>query len=212
VVGFVLLLTFLMMLLAFGSVVIALISIGLNMLSAAAAFGAIVAVFQNTWAENLLGFTSAGFIGAHLPLILLVILFGLSMDYQVFVVSRIKEAREHGLSTREAVVEGITSSAAMVTSAAVVMMSVFVSFVFIDQLEMKQIGFGLAFAVLLDALIVRIMILPAAMTLLGDRTWWPSKKLRTPHDAAPPSLRPRPVSSAASGDPGFQASAGRASD
>jgi RND superfamily putative drug exporter len=199
VVGFVLLLTFLMMLFAFGSVVIALIGILLNMLSAAAAFGALVAVFQNTWAENLLGFTSAGFIGAHLPLILFVILFGLSMDYQVFVVSRIKEAHERGLPAREAVVEGVTGSAGMVTSAAVVMMSVFVSFVFIDQLEMKQIGFGLAFAVLLDALIVRIMILPAALTLLGERAWWPAKRFRPRGDALTQVL---PPFVAASGDPG----------
>nr|WP_042179259.1 MMPL family transporter [Kibdelosporangium sp. MJ126-NF4]CEL13716.1 FIG01131872: hypothetical protein [Kibdelosporangium sp. MJ126-NF4]CTQ99402.1 FIG01131872: hypothetical protein [Kibdelosporangium sp. MJ126-NF4] len=178
VLGFVLLLTFVTILLAFRSVVLAVIGIGLNILSAGAAFGAIVAVFQNTWAEGLLGFTSAGFVGAHLPLIFFVILFGLSMDYQVFVLSRIKEARDLGLSTRDAVVSGITGSAAMVTSAAVVMVSVFASFVFIDQLEMKQIGFGLAFAVLLDAVVVRILILPTLLVLLGDRTWWPGRANR----------------------------------
>ncbi|ONI79776.1 hypothetical protein ALI144C_23820 [Actinosynnema sp. ALI-1.44] len=176
VLGFVLLLTFLTLLVAFGSVVLAVVGTGLNILSAGAAFGVIVAVFQNTWAEGLLGFTSAGFVGAHLPLIFFVILFGLSMDYQVFVLSRIKEARDRGLSTREAVVDGITGSAGMVTSAAVVMVSVFASFVFIDQLEMKQIGFGLAFAVLLDAAVVRILILPALLALLGDRAWWPSRR------------------------------------
>ncbi|MBE1461162.1 MMPL family transporter [Kibdelosporangium phytohabitans] len=178
VLGFVLLLTFLTILVAFRSVVLAVVGTGLNILSAGAAFGVIVAVFQNTWAEGVLGFTSAGFVGAHLPLIFFVILFGLSMDYQVFVLSRIKEARDRGLGTREAVVDGISGSANMVSSAAVVMVSVFASFVFIDQLEMKQIGFGLAFAVLLDAAVVRILILPALLALLGERTWWPSRRRR----------------------------------
>lgn len=184
VIAFVLLLTLLTLLAAFRSVVLAVAGTVLNILSATAAFGVIVAVFQNTWAEGLLGFTSAGFVGAHLPLIFFVILFGLSMDYQVFVLSRIKEASDQGLSTRDAVVAGITGSASMVTSAAVVMVSVFASFVFIDQLEMKQIGFGLAFAVLLDAAVVRILVLPALLTLLGERTWWPSRR-RAVRESAP---------------------------
>lgn len=175
VVGFVLLLTFLMMAAAFRSIVMGLIGVVLNTLSAAAAFGTLTLVFQSTWAEGLLGFTSTGFIGSRIPLILLVILFGLSMDYQVFVVSRIREAVLRGTPTRQAVLDGISGSAGVVTSAAVVMVSVFVSFMFVGLLELKQIGFGLTVAVLLDALVVRILILPAVMTLLGERSWWPTR-------------------------------------
>jgi RND superfamily putative drug exporter len=195
VVGFVLLSAFIMMAVAFRSVVIGLVGVVLNILSAAAAFGTVVAVFQHTWAEDLLGFKSAGFIGSRIPLFLFVILFGLSMDYQVFVVSRIRELALRGMPTRKAVFEGITSSAGVVTSAAVVMVSVFASFVFADLLEMKQIGFSLAVAVLLDAFIVRILILPSLMTLLGKASWWPSRAVRQAapapenHTGAEPTLR-----------------------
>lgn len=174
VVGFVLLLTFIMMAAAFRSVVIGLVGVVLNLLSAAAAFGALVVVFQYTWAEGLLGFTSGGFINSRVPLMLFVILFGLSMDYQVFVVSRIREAVVRGVPPRQAVHDGITTSAGVVTSAAVVMVSVFASFVFVSLLEIKQIGFGLAVAVLLDAVIIRILILPSLLVLLGKAAWWPS--------------------------------------
>ncbi|WP_218920562.1 MMPL family transporter [Lentzea guizhouensis] len=174
VVGFVLLLTFVMMVVAFRSVVIGVVAIVLNLLSAAGAFGALVGVFQYTWAEGLLGFTSGGYINSRVPLMLFVILFGLSMDYQVFVVSRIREAAARGVPARQAVYEGITASAGVVTSAAVVMVSVFASFIFVSLLEIKQIGFGLAVAVLLDAVIIRIMVLPSLMTLLGRWSWWPS--------------------------------------
>jgi RND superfamily putative drug exporter len=182
VIGLVLLLTFAMMVMAFRSVVIGIVSVVLNLLSAAAAFGALVLVFQHHWAENLLDFTSYGFISARVPLFLFVILFGVSMDYQVFLVSRIKEAVHRGVPTREAVARGITSSAGVVTSAAVVMVSVFVSFMFLHLVEVKQIGFGLAVAVLVDAFIVRIMILPSVMTLLGTAVWWPT---RVPRQARP---------------------------
>ncbi|MGA6165329.1 MMPL family transporter [Amycolatopsis magusensis] len=186
VVGFVLLATFVMMALAFRSLVIGALGLVLNLLSVLAAWGALVVVFQSTWAEGLLGFTSTGFIGSRTPLMLFAILFGLSMDYQIFVVSRIREAVARGLPTREAVVDGITGSARVVTSAALVMVSVFVGFMFIDRIEMKQIGLGLALAVLLDAVIVRILLLPAAMSLLGRVSWWPGRipapapALRTP--------------------------------
>lgn len=110
-----------------------------------------------------------------MPLFLFVILFGVSMDYQVFLVSRIREAVQHGVPTRAAVFEGIISSAGVITSAAVVMVSVFVSFMFLHLIEVKQIGFGLAVAVLVDAFIVRILILPALLSLLADATWWPSQ-------------------------------------
>ncbi|MET9500770.1 MMPL family transporter [Streptomyces sp. NPDC006622] len=173
VLGALLLVTFLMTLYAFRSVVLGLVGVVLNLLSAAAALGLLVLVFQGTWAQGLLDFTSTGSIGSRVPLFLFVILFGLSMDYQVFVVSRIREAVLAGTPTRQAVLDGIRSSASVVTSAAVVMTTVFVSFVLLHIIEMKQIGFVLAAAVLLDAFVVRILVLPSAMLLLGERTWWP---------------------------------------
>ncbi|AXB45404.1 MMPL family transporter [Amycolatopsis albispora] len=182
VVGFVLLATFAMMALAFRSVVIGALGLVLNLLSVLAAWGALVVVFQGNWAEDLLGFTSTGFIGSRTPLMLFAILFGLSMDYQIFVVSRIREAVARGLPTREAVVDGITGSARVVSSAALVMVSVFLGFMFIDRIEMKQIGLGLALAVLLDAVVVRILLLPAALSLLGKASWWPG---RVPEQAPP---------------------------
>ncbi|AEM80203.1 MMPL family transporter [Streptomyces violaceusniger] len=193
VLGALLLVTFAMTTYAFRSVVLGLIGVVLNLLSAAAALGLLVLVFQGTWAEGLLDFQSTGSIGSRVPLFLFVILFGLSMDYQVFVVSRIREAVLAGVPTRQAVLEGIRRSASVVTSAAVVMTTVFVSFVFLHIIEMKQIGFVLAAAVLLDAFIVRIMVLPSAMLLLGEASWWPS---RTAGRAAAASAHPadgRPV-------------------
>ncbi|MFG2713696.1 MMPL family transporter [Streptomyces goshikiensis] len=178
IVGFLLLVTFAVTVVTFRSVVIGLIGIALNLLSAAAAFGLLVVVFQGDWAQNVLDFHSTGAIGARVPLFLFVILFGLSMDYQVFVVSRIREAALRGLDTRKAVLEGIGSSAGVVTSAAIVMVTVFSSFIFLSLVEMKQMGFSLAVAVLLDAFIVRIMILPSALILLGNRSWWPSRGMR----------------------------------
>lgn len=184
VVGFLLLLTFVMTVAAFRSVVIGLIGIVLNLLSAAAAFGMLVVVFQGSWAQGLLDFHSTGAIGSRVPLFLFVILFGLSMDYQVFVVSRIREAALRGVPTRQAVLDGIGSSAGVVTSAAVVMVTVFTSFVFLNLVEMKQMGFSLAVAVLVDAFIVRIMILPSVLTLLGKASWWPSRGMRRAQSAA----------------------------
>ncbi|MFF7979921.1 MMPL family transporter [Streptomyces sp. NPDC007901] len=175
VLGALLLVTFVMTAYAFRSVVLGLIGVVLNLLSAAAALGLLVLVFQGSWAERLLDFHSTGSIGSRVPLFLFVILFGLSMDYQVFVVSRIREAVLAGVPTRQAVLDGIRRSASVVTSAAVVMTTVFVSFVFLHIIEMKQIGFVLAAAVLLDAFIVRIMVLPSVMLLLGDVSWWPSR-------------------------------------
>ncbi|MGP4002664.1 MMPL family transporter [Streptomyces sp. 8N706] len=178
VVGALLLVTFAMTVLAFRSVVLGLIGVVLNLLSAAAALGLLVLVFQGEWAEGLLDFHSTGSIGSRVPLFLFVILFGLSMDYQVFVVSRIREAALRGVPTRKAVLDGIGSSASVVTSAAVVMVTVFAAFVFLHLIEMKQIGFSLAVAVFLDAFIIRIMILPSAMLLLGQASWWPSRAIR----------------------------------
>ncbi|MFI7319087.1 MMPL family transporter [Streptomyces venezuelae] len=178
VLGFLLLMTFVMTVLAFRSVVLGLLGVVLNLLSVGSALGVLVLVFQGDWAEELLSFVSLGGISSRVPLFLFVILFGLSMDYQVFVVSRIREAALNGVPTRKAVIDGITSSAKVVTSAAIVMVTVFASFVMLHILEMKQMGLVLAVAVLLDAFVIRVMILPAALLLLGRATWWPSGAIR----------------------------------
>ncbi len=178
VLGFLLLMTFAMTVYAFRSVVLALLGVVLNLLSAASALGLLVLVFQGEWAEGLLSFVSLHGVSSRVPLFLFVILFGLSMDYQVFVVSRIREAALTGVPTRQAVLDGIASSAKVVTSAALVMVTVFASFVMLHILEMKQMGFVLAVAVLVDAFVIRVMILPAALLLLGDAAWWPSKAVR----------------------------------
>ncbi len=169
VVGFVLVLTFGVMLFSFGSPWLAAATVGLNLLSVGAAYGVMTAVFQNTWAQGLLGFTSIGSIAAWLPLVMFVILFGLSMDYHVFVVSRVREAWNRGASPAEAVRLGVSRSAGVVTSAAAVMVAVFAIFATLSTLEMKQLGIGLATAVLLDATLVRGVLLPAVLSLLGRR-------------------------------------------
>ncbi|MEU7582055.1 MMPL family transporter [Streptomyces sp. NPDC041068] len=202
VIGFLLLLTFIMMVLVFRSVVISVLGVLLNLLSVAASFGLVVVFFQWGLGSTLFGFeeSATSGIGSRVPLFLFVILFGLSMDYQVFVVSRIKEAAMNGVPTRQAVIDGISKSAKVVTSAAVVMVTVFASFMFLHLAEMKQIGFSLAVAVLLDAFIIRVMILPSAMILLGDASWWPSRKMRkAQQDAAAQagSVPPPPVPSSA---------------
>ncbi|MEU6004360.1 MMPL family transporter [Streptomyces sp. NPDC047197] len=184
VLGFLLLMTFAMTVFAFRSVVLGLLGIVLNLLSAASALGLLVLVFQGKWAEELLSFISLGGISSRVPLFLFVILFGLSMDYQVFVVSRIREAALNGVPTPQAVIQGIGSSAKVVTSAAIVMVTVFASFVMLHIVEMKQMGFVLAVAVLLDAVVIRIMILPAALLLLGRATWWPSRAIRRAEEQA----------------------------
>jgi RND superfamily putative drug exporter len=182
VVVFVLILTFIVMAWTFRSVVIALTAILLNLLSAAASYGLVVLVFQGHWAEGVLGFTSMEAVVSWLPLFLFVVLFGLSMDYHVFVVSRIREAARGGLSTRDAVAQGITSSAGVVSSAAIVMVGVFSIFATLSTVDMKQLGVGLAAAILLDATVIRAVVLPALMTTLGKANWW-----------APRFMRERPV-------------------
>jgi RND superfamily putative drug exporter len=180
VIAFVVAATFIMMMFAFRSVVVALVSSFLNLLSAAAAFGLLVLVFQNTWAEGILDFQSTGHIVDWIPLLIFVILFGLSMDYHVFVVSRIREAVQAGMATSDAVRFGVTRTAGVVTSAALVMVLVFSIFAVMRVAEMKMLGVGLAAAILIDATIIRILLLPSIMTLLGRANWWPSKLSREP--------------------------------
>ena len=172
VVVFVLLFAFALMLFAFRSLVIAVKAILLNLLSVAAAYGVLVLVFQHGFGKGVLGFSSTAGIDPVVPLLLFVILFGLSMDYHVFIISRIRETYDSGASTDEAIAHGIKSTAGVVTSAAIVMVSVFAIFGTLSMLFFKQFGVGLATAVLLDATIVRGVLLPATMKLLGDWNWY----------------------------------------
>jgi RND superfamily putative drug exporter len=170
--AFVLLLAFGLLLVAFRSIVIAAKAVILNLLSVAAAYGLLVIVFQWGWGESLLGFESTSAITAWLPLFMFVILFGLSMDYHVFILSRIREAFDRGLDTEAAVTHGIKSTAGVVTAAAIVMVAVFSIFATLSTIDMKQAGVGLAAAILIDATIVRAVLLPSAMKLLGDWNWY----------------------------------------
>jgi RND superfamily putative drug exporter len=170
--GFVLLFAFGLLLVSFRSIVIAIKAIILNLLSVAAAYGVIVAFFQWGWGEGLVDFHSNGGIANWLPMFMFVILFGLSMDYHVFILSRIREAYDRGLSTDKAIAHGIKSTAGTVTSAAVVMVGVFAVFTVLPYVDFKEMGIGLAAAVLIDATIVRAVLLPASMKLLGERNWY----------------------------------------
>jgi RND superfamily putative drug exporter len=170
--GFVLGLAFLLLLVTFRSLIIAFTAVVLNMLSVAAAYGLLVIVFQHGVGESLLGFQATGAIVSWLPLFLFVVLFGLSMDYHVFILSRIREAHEGGLSTDDAIAHGIKSTAGVVTAAATLMVFVFAIFATLSQLSLKQLGVGLAAAVLLDATVIRGVLLPATMKLLGRWNWY----------------------------------------
>ncbi len=175
--AFVLGLAFLLLLVTFRSIVVPIKAIVLNLLSVGAAYGVLKLVFQDGHGEGLLGFESMGGITAWLPLFLFVILFGLSMDYHVFIISRIREAVDRGMTTDEAVAHGIKQTAGVVTSAAIVMVAVFSIFGSLSMIEFKQMGVGLAVAVLIDATIVRGVMLPAAMKLLGEWNWYLPKRL-----------------------------------
>ena len=169
--AFVLTLSFLLLLVAFRSIVIPIKAILLNLLSTGAAYGVLVLVFQDGHLANLLGF-KPGPIEAFVPVFIFTILFGLSMDYHVFILTRIKEARDRGLSSNEAVARGIAITSGTITSAAAIMVVVFGVFVTLELTIIKQLGLGLAVAVFLDATIVRSVLLPATMRLLGEWNWW----------------------------------------
>jgi uncharacterized membrane protein YdfJ with MMPL/SSD domain len=169
---FVLGLAFLLLLSAFRSLTVALTAIVLNLLSIGASYGVMVLVFQHHWFDSVLGYTSTGTIATWIPLFMFAILFGLSMDYHVFILSRVVENRRLGMTTRDAVERGIASTAGVITSAAVIMVAVFSVFGTLSQVSMKQIGVGLAVAVLLDATIVRAVLLPSVMAMLGERNWY----------------------------------------
>jgi uncharacterized membrane protein YdfJ with MMPL/SSD domain len=170
--AFVLGLAFVLLLLTFRSIVIPLKAIMLNLLSVGAAYGVLVLVFQKGNLESLLGFTSVGGVTDWLPLFLFVILFGLSMDYHVLILSRVRESHEAGMRTDDAVAHGIRATAGVVTSAAIVMVAVFAIFATLGMIDFKMMGVGLAVAILVDATIVRAVLLPATMKLLGDWNWY----------------------------------------
>jgi uncharacterized membrane protein YdfJ with MMPL/SSD domain len=195
--GFVLLFAFLLLLVSFRSLVIAAKAVLLNLLSVGAAYGLVILFFQYGWGEHLLNFRSNGGIAIWLPIFMFVMLFGLSMDYHVFILSRIREAYDRGLSTEEAVEHGIKSTAGTVSSAAVVMVGAFGIFATLPFLDFKEMGIGLAAAVLIDATIVRGVLLPAKMKLLGEWNWYLPKRLqwlpRLDHGDPTPTHTPEPV-------------------
>ena len=194
-IAFVLGLAFLLMLFTFRSIVIPIKAIVLNLLSVGAAYGVLVMAFQWGWAESLLGFESNGGVTNWLPVFLFVILFGLSMDYHVFILTRVRELYDRGMSTDEAVREGISQTAGTVTSAAAVMIAVFSVFATLSFLDFKEMGVGLAVAILIDATIIRGVLLPATMKLLGERNWYlPSFLERMPqlHERRPAEVIGQP--------------------
>ena len=170
--AFVLGLSFLLMLIAFHSIVIPIKAILLNLLSAGAAYGVLVLVFEDGFMAKPLGITSGGVIESWVPIFIFTILFGLSMDYHLFILTRIKEARDRGMASRPAVAKGISVTSGTITSAASIMVVVFAVFVSLKFVFIQELGLGLAVAVFIDATIIRCVLLPASMTLLGDWNWW----------------------------------------
>jgi RND superfamily putative drug exporter len=172
VMGSVLVLSFLLLMTAFRSLIVPLKAVVMNLLSIGAAYGVLVAVFQWGWAKDIVGVGKEGPIEAWAPLMLYAIVFGLSMDYEVFLLSRIREEYDRTRNNSLAVADGLASTARVITAAAAVMVFVFLSFVLGDSRDLKLFGLGLAVAVFIDATIVRTVLVPAAMELLGDLNWW----------------------------------------
>ena len=200
VVAFVLSLAFVVLLVAFRSIVVPIKAIVLNLLSVGASYGVLVLVFQHHWAQSLLGFHSDGAIVSWLPLFLFVVLFGLSMDYHVFILSRVREGVDAGLSTDAALRHGIARTAGVVTSAALVMVGVFSLFGTAGALDLKQAGVGLAAAVLIDSTVIRAVLLPAVMKLLGEHNWylprWLARVMTPPASRRPADPLPGLVATA----------------
>ena len=202
--AFVLGLAFVLLLLTFRSLVIAATAVALNLLSVGAAYGILVAVFQHGWGAGVFGFQTNGAIVSWLPLFLFVVLFGLSMDYHVFILSRVKELHDRGATTDDAIRLALTRTAGTVTSAAIIMVAVFALFASLSLIMMQQMGFGLAVAVLLDATVVRAVLAPSAMKLLGEWNWYlpawlewlptlsPDLQPAGPEDEKPPKPPRRP--------------------
>jgi putative drug exporter of the RND superfamily len=171
-IGAVLVLSFLLLTVVFRSLLVPLKAVIMNLLSVGAAYGILVAVFQWGWGDSLLGVGREGPIEAWIPIFLFAVIFGLSMDYEVFLLSRIREDYDRTHDNATAVANGLAVTARVITAAAAIMFCVFMSFVLGDDRSLKMFGFGLAMAVLIDATIVRLVLVPATMELLGDRNWW----------------------------------------
>ena len=201
VVGFVLVLAFLLLLVTFRSLIIPIKAIILNLLSVAAAYGVLTWVFQDGHFEGALDFSSNGGVTAWLPIFLFVILFGLSMDYHVFILSRVKEAVDRGMKTEDAVSHAIKATASTVTSAAIVMVAVFAIFATLSFIDFKQMGVGLSVAILIDATLVRAVLLPATMKLLGKWNWYLPKRLHWLPEFSHGKQRPSPLGASSDGDP-----------
>jgi len=176
VVGFVVGVSLLLLLVMFRAPVVALKAAVMNLLSIAAAYGVIIAVFQWGWGVRALGLPHAVPMSSWLPLLMFVVLFGLSMDYEVFLVARVREARVAGLGEREAIASGLVHTGKLITSAAAIMLVVFGAFMLGDFLLMKMLGFALSVAVLLDATVMRLAVSPALLVLAGRWNWWPGEK------------------------------------
>jgi RND superfamily putative drug exporter len=202
VVGIVLAFALLFLLLTFRSIVLPLKAVVLNVLSTGATMGLVVLVFQQGVGSSVLGFTSTGFIQAYLPLTVFAVLFGLSMDYEVFLIRRMQEERQNGADNCEAITAGVEHTGRPITAAAAIMFAVFGSFVSAGILELKQFGFALAVAVAIDATLIRLLLVPALMRLLGDASWWlpsrlsrllPSKPHERVNDASLLSIATHPL-------------------
>jgi RND superfamily putative drug exporter len=189
--GFVAVLAFVLLLVAFRSVLVSVVSIALNLLSVGAAYGLVVLIFQDGRLQGPLDYTSFGGIIFWVPLMMFVFLFGISMDYHVFILSRIRELWAQGSSPKQAIVGGIASSAGVVTSAALIMVALFSMFSTLSLIDLKILGIGTAAAVLIDATIVRGILVPAALALLGDRAWG-----RRPRHGVPATPTPTPATRA----------------
>ena len=171
-IGAVILLSFLLLVVEFRSILVPLSGAVMNVLSVGAAYGVIVAIFEWGWASRYIGVPEAVQIEAYVPMMMFAILFGLSMDYQVFLISSVREEHLRGVSTLRSIEVGLSHTARVITAAALIMITVFLAFVLIDNVVIKMFGIGLATAVLIDATIVRLMLVPSVMVLIGDKNWW----------------------------------------
>jgi RND superfamily putative drug exporter len=175
---FVLVLSFILLTLVFRSIVISLMSILMNLLSIGAAYGLVVLVFEKGFGSGVLGFQSVDKFEAWVPIFLFCVLFGLSMDYNVFLLSRIKEHFDHTADNKESIARGLTSTGSIITGAALIMVAIFFGFASGDLVMFQQVGFGMAVAVFLDATIVRCILVPSVMRLLGAWNWYLPKGLK----------------------------------
>jgi len=173
----VILLSFLLLMVVFRSILVPLKAAVMNLLSIGAAYGVVVMIFQYGWGKQLVGVGKEGPIQAFLPMMMFAILFGLSMDYEVFLLSRIREEYLRSGDNGQAVADGLSNTARVITAAAAIMCTFFLSFVLDDNIVIKLFGIGFAVAIFIDATLIRMLIVPSTMELLGDANWWLPKWL-----------------------------------